>query len=85
MHIFRFPYSPMILASGLFIGLWQGYLGYLGESASVLSHLHPHLIVYFFIPVLLFESAFNCDWYVFKYQMINILLLAGPGVGWVYN
>ncbi|CAD8098564.1 unnamed protein product [Paramecium primaurelia] len=78
----KFPYSPMVLSCGLLIGLLQSSLGYLGESASILSHMHPHLIVYVFIPVLLFESAFNCDWYVFKYQMVNILLLAGPGVGW---
>lgn len=80
----RFPYSPMVLTCGLLIGLLSSSLGYLGESASILSHMHPHLIVYVFVPVLLFESAFNCDWYVFKYQMVNILLLAGPGVGWVF-
>ncbi|CAD8090636.1 unnamed protein product [Paramecium primaurelia] len=78
----KFPYSPMVLTCGLLIGLLQSSLGYLGESASILSHMHPHLIVYVFVPVLLFESAFNCDWYIFKYQIVNILLLAGPGVGW---
>ncbi|CAD8109667.1 unnamed protein product [Paramecium sonneborni] len=76
------PYSPMILALGLVIGLTQDYLGYIGDSAYILSKMHPHLIVFIFIPVLLFESAFNCDWYTFKYQLINILLLAGPGCGW---
>ncbi|CAK93443.1 unnamed protein product (macronuclear) [Paramecium tetraurelia] len=73
------PYSPMILALGLAIGLSQKYLGKIGNSAYILSKMHPHLIVFIFIPVLLFESAFNCDWYTFKYQIINILLLAGPG------
>ncbi|CAD8193501.1 unnamed protein product [Paramecium pentaurelia] len=76
------PYSPMILALGLAIGLSQEYLGKIGNSAYILSKMHPHLIVFIFIPVLLFESAFNCDWYTFKYQIINILLLAGPGCGW---
>lgn len=44
--------------------------------------MHPHLILYVFIPVLLFESAFNSDWYVFKKVFANIVLLAGPGVCW---
>lgn len=78
-----FPYSPMILVLGLIIGLLTDYLGYFGESAYIMSKMHPHLIVFIFIPVLLFESAFNCSWYTFKYQIVNILLLAGPGCGWV--
>ncbi|CAD8153221.1 unnamed protein product [Paramecium pentaurelia] len=78
----KFPYSPMILSLGILLGLLQKSLGYVGESASILSKMHPHLIVFVFVPVLLFESAFNCDWYTFKYQMVNILLLAGPGCGW---
>lgn len=57
----------MILTLGILIGLLQHSLGYFGESASILSKMHPHLIVFVFIPVLLFESAFNCDWYTFKY------------------
>ena len=33
-----------------------------------------------FIPTLLFESGYNCDFYVFKRNLPNILLLAFPGV-----
>lgn len=42
--------------------------------------MHPHIILFIFIPILLFESAFNCDWFVFRRLVKNILLLAGPGV-----
>ena len=28
------------------------------------------------------DSAFNCEWHVFKKSLANILLLAGPGVLW---
>jgi NhaP-type Na+/H+ or K+/H+ antiporter len=38
------------------------------------------MILFIFIPVLIFESGFNCDWYVFKRALINIILLAAPGV-----
>jgi len=57
-------------------------MGWLGESTTIMSSMHPHIILYVFIPVLLFESAFNCDWYVFKRAIVNILILAGPGVCW---
>jgi NhaP-type Na+/H+ or K+/H+ antiporter len=40
------------------------------------------MILFIFIPVLIFESGFNCDWYTFKKEIVNILLLAGPGVLW---
>lgn len=33
-----------------------------------------------FIPTLLFESGYNCDFYVFKRNLVNVLLLAFPGV-----
>ena len=38
------------------------------------------MILLVFIPVLIFESAFNCEWHVFRKSLTNILLLAGPGV-----
>lgn len=31
-----------------------------------------------FLPAIIFESAFNCDWHVFKKQFGKILILAGP-------
>jgi len=38
------------------------------------------MILFIFIPVLIFESGFNCDWYVFKRAIVNIIVLAAPGV-----
>ena len=40
------------------------------------------MILLIFIPTLLFESAFNCDWHVFRKSLVNIMILAGPGVLW---
>lgn len=47
-----------------------------------MSQMNAHMILFIFIPVLIFESGFNCDWYTFKKEIVNILLLAGPGVLW---
>ena len=38
----------------------------------------PELVFLIFLPALIFESAFNSDWYVFKRQFVKILLMAGP-------
>lgn len=81
----QFPYSPMVLSAGIVLGIGVTNLPFLSDPTAILSKMHPHLILYIFIPVLLFESAFNCDWFVFKKLLVNILILAGPGVIWVLN
>lgn len=45
---------------------------------SVLDSLDAHIILMVFIPALVFESAFNADWYIFKRQLGKILILAAP-------
>ena len=40
------------------------------------------MILLIFIPILIFESAFNCDWYIFRRSLLNIIVLAVPGVLW---
>lgn len=72
----------MLLVVGLGLGYFRHILGNVGEGADILSNLNPHMILFIFIPVLIFESGFNCDWYTFKKEIVNILLLAGPGVLW---
>ena len=39
---------------------------------------NPHLVILIFLPALIFESAYNSDYYTFKKQVFKILLLAGP-------
>ena len=82
----KIPYSPAVLFVGLLLGLFAAnsseYFESISKSVLSISYMHPHLILFVFIPVLLFESAFNCDWYIFKRQFINMLILAGPGVCW---
>ncbi len=65
---------------GLLLGYFSHSLGSLGNGIYLTSEISPHLLLYVFIPVLIFESGFNCDWYIFKRSLVNIILLAGPGV-----
>jgi NhaP-type Na+/H+ or K+/H+ antiporter len=78
----KFPYTPMVVVFGIILGHWDKTLGVIGKSTVILSHINPHMILFVFIPVLIFESGFNCDWYVFKRAIVNILTLAAPGVLW---
>jgi len=76
----KIPYTPILLAVGLIMGVYVDSLGVLGDATKLALNIEPHGILMIFIPTLIFESAFNADWYIFKKVIINILLLAGPGV-----
>eukprot|EP01064_Diplonema_japonicum_P019434 TRINITY_DN2814_c0_g1_i1.p1 TRINITY_DN2814_c0_g1~~TRINITY_DN2814_c0_g1_i1.p1 ORF type:complete len:1339 (+),score=299.79 TRINITY_DN2814_c0_g1_i1:155-4171(+) len=51
---------------------WDTYMG--------LADMNPHLIMYAFLPVLIFESAFAMEIPVFKKVVGPCILLAGPGL-----
>ena len=79
----KFPYAPMILAVGLLLGYFREIMGHwVGDGTELISHMDPHLILFVFIPVLLFEEGFSCDWYVFKKSFANIMILAIPAIFW---
>jgi len=44
----------------------------------VYSKLNAHLLLLIFLPALIFESAFNSDWHIFKVELAQILIMAGP-------
>ena len=76
----KFPYTPLVVIAGLIMGHLAHSLGVIGHATLIVSQINPHLLLYIFIPVLIFESAYNCNWFVFKKAFVNIVLLAGPGV-----
>jgi NhaP-type Na+/H+ or K+/H+ antiporter/CRP-like cAMP-binding protein len=55
-----------------------------GESFSTAvrwaGHIDPHLILYVFLPTLIFEAAFAMDVHTFKKSVGNALILAVPGI-----
>ena len=50
----------------------------MNKSLLIWGSMDPHLLLLLFIPALIFESAFNSDWHVFKKVMGQVLLMAGP-------
>ena len=81
-----FPYTVALLLLGLVFG-WTNHwlmdrwpeIG-LGPSIHAASSVDPHLILFIFLPTLIFESAFSMDTHVFKKTFFQVFLLAVPGL-----
>lgn len=75
----RLPFTVMLVLMG--IGLRE--LGEIGPSAlHFLSGLHvaPEVILYVFLPTLIFESAYNMDARLLRRNLSPVLTLAAPGL-----
>lgn len=53
---------------------------YLHEAIYWGSQMDPHLILYVFLPILIFEAAFALDMHTFKKSVANAFWMAGPGI-----
>ncbi|GFR81395.1 sodium/hydrogen exchanger [Elysia marginata] len=80
------PYSVALLVFGLLLGL-MSQAGYIREpieeinlSIRLGAALDPNLILFIFLPALVFESAFELEVHLFKRMFSQIALLAVPGL-----
>ena len=48
-----------------------------GDSVRAYAKLDPHLIMYLFLPALIFESAFSTDYHIFRRLLSQVVILAG--------
>src|SRR5262249_3662260 len=67
----RFPYTLALVL----VGLLFGSLGFLPSVP-----LSPDLVLFIFIPALLFEGAWNVDARTLREEWLPVLLLAVPGL-----
>lgn len=74
------PYTPLLLVAGMICGAYGNYLKEFGQGLDIFMEIDPHAILLIFIPILVFEAAYNTDLYFFKKEFYQVLLLAGPGV-----
>ena len=65
---FGLPYTSLITILGVFLGIYSDHLGRMGDAIKVWSQFDPHLLLLVFLPALIFESAFNSDWHIFKVE-----------------
>lgn len=62
------PYTSLVTIVGLVLGTISSSLGRIGEAIDSYSQIDAHLLLLLFLPALIFESAFNSDWHIFKIE-----------------
>ncbi|CAN0042863.1 unnamed protein product [Scytosiphon promiscuus] len=84
-HVTGLPYTVILLLLGVIFGLVLheevfGDMGVVGESLSRWAGVDSQIILFVFLPVLIFESAFETDVHIFRREFWQVVSLAGPGV-----
>ncbi|NOQ71591.1 MAG: hypothetical protein GQ574_06300 [Crocinitomix sp.] len=88
------PYTVVLLLIGIGLGVlgrtgvFEGFnmfdgvvdLSIFDQSIDWAANFDPHLILYIFLPILIFEAAFAMDVHTFKKTFTNSALLAVPGI-----
>jgi len=61
----KLPYTVILLLLGIGIAFFEKYSflqeGLLSHMIRVVSDIDPHLILYLFLPILIFESAYSME------------------------
>ncbi|MBN38296.1 MAG: hypothetical protein CMI29_07500 [Opitutae bacterium] len=65
---------------GFFSELWAKTVDTLSGAITWGGDLDGHLILYVFLPILIFEAGFALDVHTFKKSFLNAFYLAGPGI-----
>nr|XP_011463505.1 PREDICTED: sodium/hydrogen exchanger 7-like isoform X1 [Fragaria vesca subsp. vesca] len=80
----RVPYTVALLILGVAIGSvafgTHINLGKIGEGIRIWAAIDPDLLLAVFLPALLFESSFSMEVHQIKRCMVQMIILAGPGV-----
>lgn len=77
------PYTVVIFLLGILIAVIVDNvdMGDFGASVTAWSRLDPEMMLFLFLPVLLFGEAMSLKWHHVKGGFPQALMLAGPGVG----
>ena len=70
----------MLCVAGILIGHFYECMGPLSAGIYEWSQIGPHELLLIFMPALIFESAFNCDWHIMKRLIWQVMIMAGPMV-----
>jgi NhaP-type Na+/H+ or K+/H+ antiporter len=89
-----FPFTVLLLIIGLVLGVINrfGFLGEvhfldftiaftaISESINFAANMDPHMLLFIFLPILIFEASYAMDLHTFKKTSTNAILLAVPGI-----
>ena len=81
----RFPYTVGLFAIGLLVGILNrtgifNSLPQITEAVDSVADINPDLILYLFLPILIFDAAYELNMHIFKKTLANATLLAAPGL-----
>ncbi|KAL0446673.1 UNVERIFIED_CONTAM: Sodium/hydrogen exchanger 7 [Sesamum latifolium] len=80
----RVPYTVALLVLGIGLGALEygtnHRLGKIGDGIRLWANIDPDLLLAVFLPALLFESSFSMEVHQIKRCIMQMFLLAGPGV-----
>lgn len=88
------PFTVLLLLIGLGLGILNrlGFLSswnlgfthlnvsFFSDSLNWAANMDPHMLLFVFLPILIFEAAFAMDVHVFKKTAVNAGILAIPGI-----
>ncbi len=84
------PFTALLLIFGIVLGVltrigafetWGTVdVSFISNSFESAAHFDPHLLLYIFLPILVFEAAFAMDLHTFKKSAVNAVILAVPGI-----
>lgn len=81
-----FPFTVLLMLLGLGLGLadrfgyFSGALSSFDAALNWAANIKPSLILFIFLPTLIFEASFAIDTHTFKKSVVNALILAVPGM-----
>ena len=79
-HRVKIPTSALLMLAGICLRTVGQYLGMLESAVKVMDNIEAETIMLIFIPALIFECAFSTEWYTFKRELGQIVLLATTAV-----
>lgn len=88
------PFTVVLLLIGLLLGVLGRFdylsvfeingvafdFSFMDRSIDWAANIDPHLLLYVFLPILIFEAAFAMDVHVFKKTFVNSTIMAVPGI-----
>lgn len=76
------PYTATLFLCGILVGICHvaGWLGHYSDSIGMWVKMDPHLLLYAFLPALLFGDSMSINWHDFQRCAPQCCILAGPGV-----
>lgn len=81
----RLPYTVGLFAIGIILGVMNRTgvfqsLPELHDAVSSVANINPDLILYLFLPILIFDAAYELNLHIFKKTLANATLLSALGL-----